>query len=351
MRFIDEARIEIKAGHGGRGCVSFMREKYIPRGRPNGGNGGRGAHIILKVDTRLTSLLDYKYRQHFEAPQGANGEGSDRTGRDGEDIILPVPMGTLIFDDTTGDLLVDLSQPDQKIIVARGGRGGKGNAHFTSATNQGPRFAQPGEPGETLTLRLELKLLADVGLIGLPNAGKSSLISRLTAARPKIADYPFTTLNPQLGVVKGPSGTSFVIADIPGLIEGASTGAGLGLEFLKHVERSHLLVHLIDISPDAPTEPDVAYKTINNELKAYARDLTRKPQWIALTKTDVCSPEDVERWKKRFARTRKPVFALSSATGSGLNDLVNKLVTSMAESKRPIAPAAETHDTQMASQI
>jgi GTP-binding protein len=325
MRFYDQARVEFRAGHGGAGCVSFRREKYIPKGGPDGGNGGRGGHIILRASSQLGSLLDYKYRQHFEAQNGRPGAGGQKTGPDGEDLTLPIPVGTLIYNDATGDLMADLCEEGQEVVITRGGRGGKGNQHFKSSTMRTPRFAQPGEDGEYLQARLELKLLADVGLVGMPNAGKSSLLRVITAARPKVADYPFTTLAPQLGVVKGAGGRSFVVADIPGLIEGASHGAGLGLEFLRHVERSRLLLHLVDVSVSAENDPLKAFETIQQELQQYNPKLLEKTQWIVLTKIDVAELAHIEDIRDRFREMGYRVFAISSSTHAGLADLVEKM--------------------------
>jgi len=324
MQFIDETSISIKAGHGGSGKVSFRREKYIPKGPPDGGNGGHGGHIILRTTPNLGSLLQYRFRKFFEAPSGRPGGTRDCSGRNGEDLVLPIPRGTLIYDEQTGDLVKDLSNADEELLIARGGRGGKGNAHFCSSTNKSPRFSQPGEVGEELKIRFELKLLADVGLLGMPNAGKSSFIRSVTKAKPKVADYPFTTLNPHLGVVQGPDQESFVIADIPGLIKDASHGAGLGLDFLRHVERSRLLLHLIDISPMAMESPDQAYLLIEKELKNYKKQVLQKPRWIVLTKSDITDEKTIQTWTTWFKEKKRTVFCISSVAHRGLQPLIKE---------------------------
>ncbi|MBI5286738.1 MAG: GTPase ObgE [Deltaproteobacteria bacterium] len=322
MRFIDEAKIFVKAGDGGRGCISFRREKYVPRGGPDGGDGGKGGDIIIVADRRLTSLLDFKYKRHYRAERGGHGKGSLCHGRDGHDLIIRVPLGTVIKDADTGETIEDLTKDGQKLLVVRGGRGGKGNAFFATSTRQAPKFAQPGEKGEEQWLKLELKLLADVGIIGFPNAGKSTLISRISAAKPKVADYPFTTLRPHLGVVWFDNQT-FVVADIPGLIEGAHKGAGLGIRFLKHIERTSFFIHLIDLSPYAKREPKKDFEVINKELATFSPELAKKPQVVALNKIDI--PEARERLKevlKSFSREGIRVFPISAATGEGVDDLV-----------------------------
>jgi GTP-binding protein len=287
MQFIDQVKVYVKAGDGGRGCVSFRREKYVPRGGPNGGDGGRGGHIILKAVRDINTLLDIKYRQQYMADKGQHGMGKDMHGKNGRDMIIPVPAGTVVKNAESGEVLKDLIREGQEFIAASGGRGGLGNARFKSSTRQAPKFAQPGETGKEITLTLELKLLADVGLIGLPNAGKSTLISVISSARPKIADYPFTTLAPVLGVVKYAEFRSFVVADIPGLIEGAHKGTGLGFRFLRHVERTTILLHLVDISEAAEGDPADSMKKINKELALYSPELVKKPQAVAGSKTDI----------------------------------------------------------------
>ncbi|MDO8518593.1 MAG: GTPase ObgE, partial [Deltaproteobacteria bacterium] len=286
MKFIDEAKINVAAGNGGKGCVSFRREKWVPRGGPDGGNGGKGGDVVFKVHEGLTTLMDLQYKKHFKASDGRNGKGSQQDGRGGPDVILHVPPGTLLYDDDSGKCLADLKKLDDTFIVTKGGRGGKGNAFFTTATRQAPRFAQEGEAGEEKNLRLELKLLADVGLIGFPNAGKSTFLSTVSKARPKIADYPFTTLTPFLGVVTHKSYPPFTIADLPGLIEGAHEGHGLGIKFLKHIERTRIFLHLISLGPDEVVPVETRYEKIRKELKAYNPAFARRPQIIVLTKLD-----------------------------------------------------------------
>ena len=322
-RFIDEARILVKAGDGGNGCVSFRREKYIPRGGPNGGDGGHGGSVIFRTDPGLFTLLDFKYTKQIKADRGEHGRGKDQYGKQGEDVIRSVPVGTMIYDDRSNDLLADLSTPGQEVIVVRGGSGGKGNIHFVTSTNQAPRKFTAGGKGEERWIRLELKLLADVGLIGFPNAGKSTLLSKISKARPKIADYPFTTKSPVLGVVSYQD-KSFTAADLPGLIEGASQGAGLGFQFLRHVERTRIFLHLIDLS-DRPGTSDSndAYRAIRRELETYNPDFLSRPELIVLTKIDL--PEVRERLydaKKKLAKTGRSVMAVSAATGKGIPELL-----------------------------
>lgn len=324
MKFIDEAKIYVKAGNGGRGCVSFRREKYVPKGGPDGGNAGRGGDVIFAADARLTSLLDFQYRREFKAERGEHGMGSLCSGRDGLDLKIKVPVGTVIKDFDTGELLADLTQDGQEYLSCKGGRGGKGNAHFATSTHQTPRFAQPGEAGTERTLKLELKLLADVGIIGFPNAGKSTLISHISAAKPKIADYPFTTLAPHLGIVKFGDFGGFVVADIPGLIEGAHEGKGLGIRFLKHIERTRIFIHLLDLSPLTGTDPKKDFEVVNNELKAFNPELAERPQVVALNKIDITGAEESARELLNFfGRLGIKVFAVSAATGKGLDALVN----------------------------
>ena len=324
--FVDEARIFVKAGDGGNGCCSFRREKYVPRGGPNGGDGGDGGSIILRADPQLHTLLDLTYQQRYTAPRGGHGEGKDCHGRNGEDRVIPVPVGTVIYDDHSGDQLADLAVPGQTMIVARGGRGGRGNARFATPTHRAPRRADPGEPGEERTLRLELKLLADVGVIGLPNAGKSTLLSAISAARPKIADYPFTTLTPQLGVARDAAGRSFVVADIPGIIEGAHEGKGLGLQFLRHVERTRLMLHLIDIGVGRQGDPVKEFEVLRRELAAYQPELAEKPLVLAANKIDIKGAGRDLTALRRYAKKEKiPFFAISAVTGEGLAPLLNFL--------------------------
>lgn len=327
VKFIDEAKIYIKAGDGGRGCVSFRREKYVPRGGPNGGDGGNGGDIIMVTRRNMSSLLDHRYQQHYRAKRGEHGRGKDQHGKNSEHLLIPVPMGTIVKDFETEEFLGDLTENNQELIVAKAGRGGKGNARFVSSTNQAPKEAEPGGEGEEKTLKLELKLLADVGLLGFPNAGKSTLISTISAARPKIADYPFTTLVPNLGVVSYGDGATFVLADIPGLIEGAHEGAGLGMQFLRHIERTKILIHLLDLSPITQRDPIEDYETMNRELKAYSEELSKKPQILALNKIDITEVrEDLEEIEKHFSKSGVKTFPISSATGEGTKELVWEVV-------------------------
>ena len=323
MKFVDEARIHVKAGDGGNGCVSFRRERFVPRGGPNGGDGGKGGDVILQTDAQLSTLLDLTYPKQFFAQKGTHGKGKDQAGRNGEDFIIRVPVGTLVRDDHEGEVLQDLLFDGQRFIAAKGGRGGRGNARFATATNRAPRRVEKGEKGEECWLRLELKLLADVGLIGYPNVGKSTLLSKISSARPKIADYPFTTLVPNLGVVTGEERRPFVVADIPGLIEGASRGAGLGLTFLRHVERTHLLIHLLDISEGSSRNPVKDFQAINHELNAYYPSLHEKTQIIALNKIDIPSVReraaDVE---VQFEKMGYRLFLISGKTGEGVEELM-----------------------------
>lgn len=330
--FIDRAKIHVQGGDGGNGVTAFRREKFVPRGGPSGGDGGRGGDVILVADASLNTLLHLRYNPSHIAPRGLHGEGSNRSGRTGEDLLVRVPVGTQIFDFTTGDLLHDLSHDGDRWLAARGGRGGFGNAHFTSSTNRAPRYHQTGSKGEELDLQLELKLLADVGLVGFPNAGKSTFISTVSAARPKIADYPFTTLEPHLGVVDLGDFRTFVIADIPGLIEGAHTGAGLGDRFLRHIERTKLLLHLVDVSSVSGREAVSDYETVNHELASYNQDLATRPQFVVATKIDALDePERLESLKQRAIADNKPFFAISSATNEGVRELVNAMAAKLEE--------------------
>ena len=320
--FVDEVEIQVKAGDGGRGCVSFRREKYVPRGGPNGGDGGRGGSVIIEADENLGTLLDFRYRRHYTASRGGHGEGSDRHGASGEDRVLRVPVGTTVRDRETGLVLGDLTHHGERLDVARGGRGGRGNARFATSTHQAPRRADPGEAGEERALRLELRLLADVGVVGFPNAGKSTLVSRLSAARPKIADYPFTTLVPALGLVRLDEERSFVIADVPGLIPGAAEGKGLGLRFLRHLERTRFLVHLLDLDPTTGRDPVDDWRTIQAELETYSPELAARPQLIAANKTDLEGAAPRLARVVAFGRRRKlPVIPIAARTGQGLDAL------------------------------
>jgi GTP-binding protein len=330
--FIDRAKIHVQGGDGGNGVTAFRREKFVPRGGPSGGDGGRGGDVILVADGSLNTLLHLRYNPQHIAQRGSHGEGSNRSGREGEDLIVRVPVGTQIFDANTGDLLHDLNHDGDRWLAARGGRGGFGNAHFTTSTNRAPRYHQTGSKGEELDLQLELKLLADVGLVGFPNAGKSTFISTVSAARPKIADYPFTTLEPNLGVVDLGDFRTFVIADIPGLIEGAHAGAGLGDRFLRHIERTKLLLHLVDVSSVSGRESTGDYETVNRELTSYNQELATRPQFVVATKIDALDePERLESLKRSAEKDNKPFFAISSATGEGVRELVNAMAAKLEE--------------------
>lgn len=335
MKFIDEVKIRVIAGHGGRGCVSFRREKFVPRGGPNGGDGGDGGDVVAIADPQLTTLLDLRYQKQYKAGRGEHGMGSDCHGRRGQDCEIRMPVGTIIRDATNGEWIADLQITGQRVIVAAGGRGGKGNAHFVTSTFRAPRFAQPGEPGEERELEIELRLLADVGIIGLPNAGKSTLIAAISAVRPKIADYPFTTLVPNLGVVSYGEGKSFVMADIPGLIEGAHEGHGLGDKFLRHVMRTTLLVHLIDASKVNPEDPLAAWKTVNRELELFDAELSAKPQIVVANKIDL--PEARANAKilaKKLPRQHRPMHEISAATTEGVKALVQMIGRKLDELKQ-----------------
>src|SRR5678815_533829 len=330
--FIDRVKIRVQGGHGGNGVTAFRREKFVPRGGPSGGEGGRGGDIWIIADSSLNTLLHLRYNPEHIAGRGLHGEGSNRTGHDGDDVIVRVPVGTQIFEVSTGELLQDLAIDGAKWLAAKGGRGGFGNSHFATSTNRAPRYHQDGSEGEELELQLELKLLADVGLVGFPNAGKSTFISTISAAKPKIADYPFTTLEPHLGVVDLGDFRTFVIADIPGLIEGAHTGAGLGDRFLRHIERTKLLLHLVDVSSVSGREAATDYETVNHELASYNQDLATRPQFVVATKIDALDePERLESLKQRAIADNKPFFAISSATNEGVRELVNAMAAKLEE--------------------
>jgi GTPase len=323
--FIDEAKIRIKAGDGGNGCMAFRREKFVPRGGPSGGDGGHGGNVIMESSERHNTLVFYRFNPEHKAERGEHGMGSNCTGRDGEDVILKVPVGAMLFDAETGELIHDFTHPDERVVIARGGRGGRGNQHFATSTHQAPREHELGRPGEERAYRLELRVLADVGLVGYPNVGKSTLISRISAARPKIADYPFTTLEPQLGVVsigEAPHEESFVVADIPGLIEGAHLGAGLGMQFLRHIERTRILVHLVDVS-DASGRSDPAedFRVIMAELKSFGHGLEEKPMIVVASKADVANPQKLKKLEVLAKRRKLPLYAISAVTGLGIDKL------------------------------
>lgn len=334
MHFIDEVRLFVKAGDGGRGCVSFLREKYKPWGGPNGGDGGNGGNVIFCVDPQLNTLIDLAHQKHLRAERGEHGRGKDQHGRNGRDLVVRVPPGTLVYDEETGVLLADLRTPHEEVVVARGGKGGRGNAYFATSTNQAPRFAQPGLPGEERSLRLELRLLADVGLVGFPNAGKSTLISAVSAARPRIADFPFTTLTPHLGVVRYGEEKSFVMADIPGLIEGAHEGHGLGIQFLRHVSRTSVLLHLIDIS-DSERDPWRDYQTINNELRYFDPSLLTRPQLVVVTKLDLPDTRlRLPEVQTVFSQHGVELLAVSAVTGEGIKDLISRIAQTLERYKQ-----------------
>jgi GTP-binding protein len=328
--FIDEAKIRVKAGDGGNGCMAFRREKFVPRGGPSGGDGGRGGDVVMQSTQRHNTLIHFRYNPEHKAQRGEHGMGSNCSGSDGDSIILQVPVGTALYDQKTGELIHDFSTPDERLVIAKGGRGGRGNQHFATSTHQAPREHELGRPGEERLYRLELKLLADVGLVGYPNAGKSTLISRISAARPKIADYPFTTLEPNLGVVtvgEEPHQESFVVADVPGLIEGAHLGSGLGTQFLRHIERTRVLVHLVDVS-DASGRPDPVedFKVINSELASFSNGagehpLADKPMIVVATKIDAANPDKLKKLATHVKRRKLEFHAISAVAGQGIDDL------------------------------
>ncbi len=337
--FIDEVKIYVKAGDGGNGCLAFRREKFVAKGGPSGGDGGRGGDVIMVSSLHYNTLLHLRYNPEHKAERGAHGEGSNKTGRDGEDREVKVPVGTVVYDWDTGEQLFDFTEPEQRFIVAKGGRGGRGNARFAKPWHQAPTEHEPGTPGKELTLRLELKLLADVGLVGFPNAGKSTLISRISAARPKIADYPFTTLEPGLGVVPMSDDRSFVVADIPGLIEGASEGHGLGTQFLRHIERTRLLVHMVDVSDITGRDPRRDCEIICNELSSYSEELGAKPMIVVASKIDAAQdPDRIAAVKQIAAEQDLPFLQISSATGEGLEELKETIAAHLAARAAEDAP-------------
>ncbi|MFA0753337.1 MAG: hypothetical protein IMHGJWDQ_001108 [Candidatus Fervidibacter sp.] len=346
MSFIDEAVIYVKAGDGGNGCVAFRREKFVPRGGPAGGDGGRGGHVILVADPSVRTLVDLHLQRTYKAPNGQYGQGSNKHGANGDDLLIPVPLGTVVYDAETGERLADLVKPGQRVIVARGGRGGRGNAAFATPTRQTPVFAELGEPGEERVLRLELKLLADVGIIGYPNVGKSTLISRISAARPKIADYPFTTLVPNLGTVRV-GNFSFVVADLPGLIEGAHRGVGLGHQFLRHAERTTLLVHMVDIAAVEGRDPLRDFEVVNEELRLYNPTLAEKPQIVVANKMDLPNArENLQRCLPYWQRRGLEVFPISALTGEGLKPLVYRMAE-LVKALQPKGPISEWVDEEL----
>ncbi|CAL74379.1 GTP-binding protein with nucleoside triP hydrolase domain; DNA-binding GTPase involved in cell partioning; multicopy suppresssor of ftsJ(rrmJ) [Bradyrhizobium sp. ORS 278] len=336
MKFLDEAKVYVRSGDGGNGCVAFRREKFIEFGGPNGGNGGRGGDVVIEAVDGLNTLIDYRYQQHFKAQKGENGMGKDRHGAGGKSIVLKVPVGTQIFDEDRETLIHDFTAVGERFVLAEGGNGGFGNAHFKSPTNRAPRHANPGQPGEERWIWLRMKLIADAGLVGLPNAGKSTFLSKVSAAKPKIADYPFTTLHPQLGVVNA-DGREFVLADIPGLIEGAHEGAGLGDRFLGHVERCRVLLHLVDATCEHAGK---AYKTVRHELEAYGGDLTDKIEIVALNKIDAVDPDELKKQRDRLKRAaKKTPILISGATGEGVKEALRKLADVVGE--QPVSSKAK----------
>jgi GTPase len=347
--FIDEAKIRVKAGDGGNGCMAFRREKYVPRGGPSGGDGGQGGDIWMESSERHNTLVHFRFNPEYKAERGRHGEGSKKTGRDGEGIVLKVPVGTIVYDEDTGEKVYDFAHPDERVVIARGGRGGRGNAQFATSTHQAPREHEDGRPGEERNFRLELKLLADVGLVGYPNVGKSTLISVISAARPKIADYPFTTLEPNLGVVLvGDKGKeeSFVVADIPGLIEGAHVGSGLGTQFLRHIERTRLLVHMVDVS-DSSGRADVVndIDVIRGELASFGADLEKKPTLMVASKIDVANPEKLKKLKQWSTRKKLKLYPISAVTGEG----IEKLKYAMAEEVDKVREALAASESSESS--
>jgi GTPase len=340
MKFLDQAKIYIRSGDGGNGCVSFRREKFIEFGGPNGGDGGRGGDVVAEAVDGLNTLIDYRYQQHFTAANGRAGMGKDRHGANGADVVLKVPVGTQIYDEDEATLLADLTAIGQRIVLARGGNGGFGNAHFKTSTNRAPRHANPGQSGLELTLRLRLKLIADAGIIGLPNAGKSTLLAAVSAAKPKIADYPFTTLHPQLGVVEV-DGREFVLADIPGLIEGAHEGVGLGDRFLAHVERCRVLLHLVDGTAE---EAGAAYRTVRAELKAYGHALAEKPEIVALNKADALAATDIARQVGSLKSVTKTTpFVISAVSGRGVDEVLRALLQFIDKARQDTTAASSAH--------
>ena len=334
MKFIDEAKVFIQAGKGGNGCCSFRREKFVPKGGPDGGDGGIGGSVYLEADPNLNTLIDYRYTRRFEAENGEQGMGRNCTGKGGEDLILKVPVGTVIHNLDTEEIMGEVVKPGQRILIAKGGRYGLGNTNFKSSTNRAPRQITPGEPGESFQAKLELKLLADVGLLGFPNAGKSTLISTVSAAKPKVADYPFTTLYPNLGVVRVGQGQSFVMADIPGIIEGAAEGAGLGIRFLKHLSRTRIILQMVDIASFEHPDLVKTVKTLNQELKKYSSELAKRERWLVFNKIDALRAEDVKKLCDKTVKALKwkgPVYQISAATGQGTQKLTKDIMLAVSK--------------------
>jgi len=335
--FIDEAKIRVKAGDGGNGCMAFRREKFVPRGGPSGGDGGKGGDVIMESSERHNTLVHFRFNPEYKAERGRHGEGSNRTGHEGADVVLKVPVGTILYDDDTGEKIHDFTHADERVVIARGGRGGRGNARFATSTHQAPRECEPGRPGEERVYRLELKLLADVGLVGYPNVGKSTLIARISAARPKIADYPFTTLEPNLGVVvvganSDPDQISFLVADIPGLIEGAHSGAGLGTQFLRHIERTRLLVHLVDVSDSGGRpDPQKDVQVIMGELKSFGAHLEDKPEVLVASKIDVANKDKLAKLRRYAKKKGLKLLEISAVTGEGVEELKHEMAKRVRE--------------------
>jgi GTP-binding protein len=350
--FIDEAKIRVMGGHGGNGCVAFRREKYVPRGGPSGGDGGDGGNVYLESSEHLNTLLKFRYNPEFTAERGRHGEGSNRHGKSGEDLIVKVPVGTLVYNNQTDQCLWDFTAPGQRFLAARGGRGGRGNARFATSVNQAPRRADPGQPGEELELRLELKLLADVGLVGFPNVGKSTLLARLSAARPRVADYPFTTLEPYLGVAGLDGERSFVMADIPGLIEGAHEGRGLGTRFLRHIERTRLLLHLIDVAEGSERDPVEDYHVILSELESFSPEVARKPMLRVASRVDATGNGEKLGVLRRFCQQQgEPLYEISAVTGEGLEGLKNAIWAALESLSRVPVPAQNSQKAQLEGPI
>jgi len=346
--FIDEATIRVKAGDGGNGCLAFRREKFVPRGGPSGGDGGDGGDIVMESSERHNTLVHFRFNPEYKAQRGRHGEGSNKKGREGEGIVLKVPVGTILFDADTGEKVHDFSRPDERIVVACGGRGGRGNARFATSTHQAPREHEDGRPGEERVFRLELKLLADVGLVGYPNVGKSTLISSISAARPKVADYPFTTLQPNLGVVvvgEARDERSFVVADIPGLIEGAHLGAGLGVQFLRHIERTRLLAHMVDVSDDSGRpDPVKDVEVITRELKSFGGNLDEKPTILVASKIDVANKEKLAKLKKYAKKQGMDLYPISAVTGKGIDELKYAMAEKLDEIRETTEVVADGHE-------
>ena len=353
MKFVDEATIEVTAGKGGNGCVSFRREKFVPKGGPDGGDGGDGGSVYIEGDESLNTMIDYRYTRRFRAESGEAGRGRNCSGKSGSDLVLPVPLGTTVLDESSGEILGDIREPGERLLVAQGGFHGLGNIRYKSSINRAPRQSSPGSEGESRQLKLELKVLADVGLLGLPNAGKSTLIRAVSAATPKVADYPFTTLIPNLGVVKVDAYRSFVVADIPGLIDGASEGAGLGIRFLKHLTRNRVLLHLVDVAPLDGSDPGEAATAVIRELEAFSPTLARRPRWLVLNKTDLGDETTLSECRDRVVAALNwsgPVYAISAVAGRGTERLCGDLMTYLEEQRASFQGSAEASEAERLAQ-